>query len=192
MISEGVYINSIGFLESQLRQLFASVVWTHKIQEKQADIYLKQYKCLEFWRILLSALTSSGIFAVIFVDELWLKLITAIVSAISLFISTYFKTYDLKLLQKEHKKSALALLELREELVSVLCDIKMNKYKEDELFKKRDDLIKKKIKIANNTLDASENAVNQASENLKKRKDNTYSDEEIDSFLPLLARKDKN
>lgn len=163
-------------------------MWTHKIQEKQADIYLKEYKFLEFIRILLSALTSSGIFAVVFVDNFWLKLITAIVSAISLFISTYFKTYDLKLLQKEHKKSALAFLELREELTSVLCDIKMNKYTEEELFKKRDDLIKKKIKIANNTLDASEKAVTKASESLKCRQDNTYSDEEIDSFLPLLAR----
>ena len=189
---EGIYIDNIELLESQLRQLFASVVWTHKIQEKQSDIYSKQHKCLEFWRILLSALTSSGIFAVIFVDEIWLKIITAIVSSISLFISTYFKTYDLKLLQKEHKKSALAFLELREELVSVLCDIKMNKYIEDELFKKRDDLIKRKIKIANNTLDASEKAVDKASEDLKIRKDNTYSDEEIDSFLPLLARKNKN
>lgn len=163
-------------------------MWTHKIQEKQADIYLKEYKFLEFIRILLSALTSSGIFAVVFIDNFWLKLITAIVSAISLFISTYFKTYDLKLLQKEHKKSALAFLELREELTSVLCDIKMNKYTEEELFKKRDDLIKKKIKIANNTLDASEKAVTKASESLKCRQDNTYSDEEIDSFLPLLAR----
>lgn len=86
----------------------------------------------------------------------------------------------------------MAFLELREELISVLCDIKMNKYTEDELLKKRDDLIKKKIKIANNTLDASEEAVNQASKNLKDRQDNTYSDEEIDSFLPLSARKKNN
>lgn len=168
------------------------MVWTHKIQEKQADIYLEKYNRLEFIRILLSALTSSGIFAVLFVDKFWLKLITAIVSAISLFISTYFKTYDLKLLQKEHKKSALSFLELREELVSVLCDIKMNKYTEEDLLKKRDNLIKKKIEIAKNTLDASVEAVNKASESLKVKQDNTYTDEEIDSFLPLLARKKNN
>lgn len=68
----------------------------------------------------------------------------------------------------------------------------MNKYVEDELIKKRDEIIKKKIQIANNILDASEDAVNKASENLKIRKDNTYSDYEIDSFLPLLARKIKS
>ena len=31
------------YLESQLRQKFASAVWTHKIQEKQADYYKRLY-----------------------------------------------------------------------------------------------------------------------------------------------------
>ena len=31
------------YLESQLRQKLASVVWTHKIQEKEADYYKRLY-----------------------------------------------------------------------------------------------------------------------------------------------------
>lgn len=184
-------INNIEIIESQLRQVFASVVWSHKIQEKQADIYLKKFNRLEFLRILLSAVTSSGIFAVVFVDNFCLKLVTAIVSAISLFITTYFKSYDLKSLQKQHKKSALEWLELRENIMTVLCDISLNKYDEDELIKKRDEFLKKKIEIAQETLDPEEKAVNQASKDLKNRQDNTYTDEEIDSYLPQLARKNK-
>ena len=38
---------NIELLESQIRQIFASVVWTHKIQEKQADIYRDRYNKLE-------------------------------------------------------------------------------------------------------------------------------------------------
>lgn len=37
--------------------------------------------------------------------------------------------------------------------------------------------------------DAEEKAVKRASDNLKNRGDNTYSDEEIDSFLPIFLRK---
>lgn len=184
-------INNTEIIESQLRQVFASVVWSHKIQEKQADIYLKRFNRLEFWRILLSAVTSSGIFAVVFVDNFYLKLVTAIVSAISLFITTYFKSYDLKSLQKQHKKSALEWLELREDIMTALCDISLNKYDENELIKKRDEFIKKKIEIAKETLDSEEKAVNQASKDLKNRQDNKYTDEEIDSYLPQLARKNK-
>ncbi|NFT08355.1 SLATT domain-containing protein [Clostridium botulinum] len=188
---EVIIINNIEIIEGQLRQLFASVVWTHKIQEKQADIYLSRYKRLEFWRIALSALTSSGIFAIVFADNWYLKIATATVSAISLFITSYFKTYDLKVLQKQHKKSAVDLLELREDFTTVLCDIKMRKYSEEELSQIRDNLIKRKIEIAKCTSDPDEKAVSMASKNLKVRQDNTYSDNEIDNFLPSLARKNR-
>lgn len=184
-------MSNMEVLESQLRQIFASVVWTHKIQEKQSDIYLNRYNNLEFLRIFLAAITSSGIFAVIFYDEFWLKIITTIVSAISLFITTYFKSYNLKELQKHHKKSALEWLELREDIMTVLCDIPLNKYSQDDLIAKRDTFIKRKIEIAKTTLDVEEKAVKKASNALKITGDNTYSDTEIDSFLPPLARKNR-
>lgn len=171
--------------------MFAGVVWTHKIQEKQADIYLENNNKMENWRMALSAVTTSGIFAVIFIDEYWLKIVTAIVSMISLFINSYYKVYDLKALQKKHKKSAIDLLELREEIIAVLCDIKIGKYDEESLISKRDEILKKQMQIYKECLDVSGDAVTKASENLKSRKDNTYSDEEIDGFLPVLARKNK-
>lgn len=144
---------------------------------------------MEYLRIGLSALTSSGIIAIVFTDNICLKIATAIVSAISLFISTYYKTYDLKSLQKQHKKSAIDLLELREDFTTVLCDIKMNRHTEEELIEIRDNLIKRKIEIAKSTLDADCKSVNEARNSLKECEDNTYSDEEIDSFLPVIARK---
>ena len=75
--------------------------------------------------------------------------------------------------------------------MTALCDISLNKYDENELIKKRDEFIKKKIEIAKETLDSEEKAVNQASKDLKNRQDNKYTDEEIDSYLPQLARKNK-
>src|SRR5699024_4378452 len=83
-------------IEAHLRQILASTVWTHKIQEKQADIYLNKYNLFETIRIIVLAITTSGIVSCIFVDEVWIKIVTAILSAISLFISTYLKSYDLK------------------------------------------------------------------------------------------------
>ena len=181
----------MNIIESQLRQIFAGIVWTHKIQEKQSDIYLNRYNFMEFIRIIISALTTSGVCAVIFVDQYILKIITAIISFLGLGISIYYKSYDLGSLQKKHKKSALELLELREEIITVLCDIKMEKYNEESLIIKRDEIIKKQFEIYKECLDATPQAVKMASENLKIRRDNTYSDEEIDSFLPILARKNK-
>lgn len=172
--------------------MFAGVVWTHKIQEKQADIYLEKHNNMETCRIALSAITTSGICAVVFFDEKWLKVLTALISMASLFINAYFKVYDLKSLQKKHKGTANDLLELREEMIAVLCDIKLGKYTEEKLIEKRDEFLKRQMKVYKESLDASSKAVNMASENLKNRGDNTYLDEEIDSYLPILARKKQN
>ena len=49
-----------------VRQQYASVVWTHKIQEKQADIYFKRYNCLETVNIIFASATSCGIVSTIF------------------------------------------------------------------------------------------------------------------------------
>ena len=69
------------YLESQLRQKLASVVWTHKIQEKQADYYKRLYSIMDY-----------------------VKVITAIISIGTVFISTYFKLKDLKGLHQNIKK----------------------------------------------------------------------------------------
>lgn len=124
-----------------------------------------------------------------FINQYSLKIITAIISVISLFINFYYKTYDLKELQKKHKKSAIDLLELREEIIGVLCDVKIGKYDEQSLISKRNEILEKQMRIYKDCLDASSKAVNRASANLKIRQDNTYSDDEIDSYLPILARK---
>lgn len=94
--------------------MLASIVWTHKIQEKQSDIYKWWYNFWETIRIVAGAVTTSGIIAILFLDEYWIKVITAGISIITLFIDSYLKVYDLKVLSNTHKSSALDLLKLRE------------------------------------------------------------------------------
>ena len=62
----------------------------------------------------MSATTSSGILAAIFINGYLIKVIAAIISLASLAINSYFKVYDLGGLIVTHKKSALELLKIRE------------------------------------------------------------------------------
>ena len=83
--------------EDTVRSAFAGVSWTHKIHEKQADIYYAQFKVMETAKITISVLASIGIVSLIISDPLWLKIISALISGGSAFISTYyqsFKTYE--------------------------------------------------------------------------------------------------
>lgn len=182
-------MNDIEIQESQIRQIFASVVWTHKIQEKQADSYRKKYKIMDATKIVLAALTSSGIVSVLFVDNFWLKVVSAFLSAISLFISIYCESYDLKTEASIHKATALSLFQLRENIISILSDIKCEKLTYDEIILKKSLVYDEYFQICKNAKDADEKSVNKACKDLKIRKDNTYSEEEIDSFLPIALRK---
>lgn len=67
-------------LLDEVRQNFASVVWTHKIQEKQADIYANRYKKFETWNIILAGVTSCGVVAIFLCDGYIAKVITTLVS----------------------------------------------------------------------------------------------------------------
>ena len=89
-----------------VRQQYASVVWTHKIQEKQADIYFKRYNCLETVNIIFASATSCGIVSTIFFGELCAKIITMFLSFVTLAITAYYKSFDLKSIGYGNKVSA--------------------------------------------------------------------------------------
>ena len=93
-------------LEGAARDMFARAVWSHKIQEKQADIYQKQFKQMETVNIACTSLTSVGILSTIFADQLWIKIASAVLSFVTVFIAAYFKSFDLNTLAKAHKEAA--------------------------------------------------------------------------------------
>ena len=143
-------------------------------------------------RIVTSSLTSSGIIASILVDSELVKIITAIISFITLFINSYLKSYDLATLASEHKNSALELLDLRNRLSSTLTDIKIDDFQLEDIKEIRDKYINEIEGVYKNCRDASNKAVEKARISLTKIQDNTFSDEEINSYLPLYTRKEES
>ena len=176
-------------LEDQIRQIFAGVVWTQKLQEKQADMYRNRYNILETVKIVISPITSAGIISIIFMDDFYLKLITAVISMISIGITTYFKTFDLPGLMNQHKSSSLQLLHIREQLISLLSDIKIQRLKTEDIIKKRDEILSSLQAVYDGSIDPSAAAVGLAEKALKQDKGFTYTDQEIDSYLPVHLRK---
>lgn len=184
-------MDNIKILEFQIKRIFVEVVENHAIQEKQADIYRDRYNLLEAIKIMASSITSAGIISVIFIEGFPLKLLTAVISLLSIFINSYFKVYDLRGLADGHKSSALKLIKLRETIISLLCDIKMNRVSEDEIIEKRDIILNELMGVYDHTKDAETKAVDRANKHLKEREDNTYysySDEDIESYLPVFLR----
>ena len=101
-------------LEDQVRTRYASVAWTHKIQEKQAEIYDKRYAIIATINILAASITSAGIVSTFFTDGTVLKVISAIVSFITVFLTALLKSFDYQSMAKANKTAATKLVILRD------------------------------------------------------------------------------
>lgn len=182
-------MEKIQILEDNVRNRYMSVVWSHKIQEKQADIYAKRFSQLETIKILAASLTSIGIVALIFKDAMWLRILSALISFCSVFISAYFKSFNLQEMVGLHKNAANKLIPLRDKFQMLLMKIKCQDGGYDELcaqFQKLMDDLDTLYTEVPSTTDA---AVEQARIALKITKDNNFSTAEIDSCLPDSLRR---
>ena len=177
-------MNDYQVLCDLIRQQYASVVWTHKIQEKQADIYAERYSRLETINIITAALTSCGIVGMIFHNEnaLWLKIVTAFFSFATLAISAYYKSFDPSAKSKENKDAANKLIGIRNELLSLIADCHFQNKSAEEIKNKFDDVNLRLNKMYLELPATTSKAVERATIALKNN-EYSYDDEEINRFL---------
>lgn len=171
-----------------VRQNYASVVWTHKIQEKQADIYEENYKKIECANIFTAAFTSCGVFSSFYQDVWFIKVGTIFLSFITVFIASYMKSFDLKTMGKDNKEYANRFLMIRNKLLSIIAEIHLMKKPIDEIQEQFEAVLKELNDCYANAPTTTYKAVTRASEALKVNKDYTFTDEEIDRFLPSSLR----
>lgn len=183
-------IENYEMLEDVVRDSYASVVWSHKIQEKPADIYAKKFKKMETVNIGAASLTSVGIVALIFTDPLWLKLVSALISFATVYITAYFKSFDLQKFITSHKAAANKLIAVRDQYRVLLTEIKLKVDSVENLLARYKELVEKTDAIYLEAPTTTDEAVGKASKALKIKKDNTFTDAEIDSFLPLSLRRE--
>lgn len=181
--------NEIEVLESQIRDCFGRVVWTHKTHEKCADILLSRSKKIKFAQVALSVITTSGILIGLFGENKTVAVVSAIISAILLFLNTYAKEFEIGKIASEHAQAAIRIWNIKELYLSLLTDIKTRKITEEEIRKRRDALQVELFDVYKVTPRSITPAYDQASEALKKKEEATITDEEIDSFLPPAVRK---
>ena len=171
-------------LEDSVRNTLGSVVWSHKIQEKQADIYSYQYKYMETAKIAAASLTSAGIVSLLFTDQIWIKILSAIISFVSVFISAFFKSFDLQTTISFHNNSAQKLLTIRDKLKMLLLLIHLKENTVNELTSKYQEIVKDLDDVYAEAPRTTDKAVQKARYALNITQDNSFSNEEINNYLP--------
>jgi len=181
----------IDLLEAQIREIYARVVWTHKTQEKCADIILKRHVRIKITQIILSAITTTGILVAVFGENTLVGIISAVLSAALFGLNTYTKDYDLGEIAQKHTSAASDLWNVRENYLSLLTDLKINKLTIDEITKRRDELQEDLFNIYGGAPRTINKAYEEATTGLKVNEEMTFTDDEIDNLLPKDLRKDK-
>lgn len=171
-------------LEGQLRDCYGRVVYSHKTHEKCADLLLSRLTRIKFWQITLSAITTAGFVGAVFGAGVIAAALGLIVSTALLALNSYTKDYDLGELAQKHKQAANDLWVIREKYLSLLVDLAMREKSLEELQMQRDELVKELHTIYGGAPSTTFQAYKKAKEALKKLEDMTFTDAEIDAFLP--------
>lgn len=179
----------VDVLESQIRECYGRIVWTHKTQEKCADILNSRQDRLKLWQIILSAITTSGILVAVFGDSKPAGFIAALISVSLTILNAYAKKYDLGGMAQKHADAAVSLWYIRENYLSLLTDIKACNLTCEEIRPIRDKLQSDLHKLYKGSPRTINKAYEVASKALKEMEEMTFSDEEIDKLLPNCLRK---
>jgi hypothetical protein len=179
----------IKLLESQIRDIYGRIIYTHKTHEKCADILKCRYDCFKYIDIVLSVITTSSIIFNVFGENRITLVTSLIASALLLGLKLFSYNYNLLAFSEKHKNAAHNLLEIREKFFSLLVDIRIGN-KEVEIFqKRRDELSQQLFGVYRGSPKTISKAYQIASKGLKENEEFTFSDDEIDKFLPETMRR---
>src|SRR5258708_29290532 len=171
-------------LEGQLRESYGRVVYSHKTREKCVDILLATWSRIKLWQIVLSAMTTAVFVATVFGAGQIGAVLGLIVSTVLLALNSYTKNYDLGELAQKHKQAANDLWLIRESYMSLLVDLAMRERPLEALQEQRDQLVQQLHTVYSGAPSTTFQAYKKAQQALKHLEDMTFSDAEIDAFLP--------
>ena len=171
-------------LEAQLRECYGRVVYSHKTHEKCADILLSRMSCIKLWQLILAALVTGGLISTFFGSDKVGAGISMVLSTALLVLNAYTKEYDLGETAQKHKQAANDIWLIREKYLSLLTDLSIPESDVVEIQSRRDALIDDLYKAYSGSPSTTFQAYKKAQKALQTQEDMTFSDEEIDAFLP--------
>jgi hypothetical protein len=165
------------------------VVYSHKTHEKCADILLVRLSSIKLWQIILSSITTAGFLAAILGAGPVGATVGVVVSTALLVLNAYTKNYDLGALAQKHRQAAADLWLIREKYLALITDLRIGKESLEKVSTRRDALLGDLHGAYSGAPSTNVAAYRNAQEALQEQEEMTFSDEEIDAFLPKELKK---
>ena len=171
-------------VEGQLRECYGRAVYSHKTHEKCADILLSRLSNIKLVQLILSAITTGSFLSTIVGSGKEAAVVGMVISTCLLILNAYTKDYDLGELAEKHKQAANDIWLIREKYLSLITDLAAGNKVPDEVKAERDRLVTELHAVYSGSPSTTYKAYKKAQVALKKNEELTFSDEEINVFLP--------
>jgi hypothetical protein len=173
-----------------IRESFGRVVYSHKTHEKAREIQARRSAIVKWINIVLTTVTSVSIISVLITNERGLEIVSAILSALSLAFAISQLSFDPAKQAEQHRSAARALWYIREQYVSLLADLAgpQQSISAEEVQLRRDRLLLDLKAVYDSAPDTTSSAYAAAQKALKVNEEMTFSQSEIEHFLPTAMR----
>ena len=170
-----------------IRESFGRVVYTHKTHEKAREIESTKAIMVKIINIFLTAVTSTSLVTTIFTDEHFLLYVSSVLSAATLAFTIFQLSFDPSQEAERHCATARELWYVREQYINLLADAR-DSVDSVNLRRRRDELTSDLKRIYGAEPNTSPRAYKRAQAALKVSEDMTFSDDEINRFLPNVLQ----
>lgn len=167
-----------------IRESFGRVVYSYKTYEKEYEIQDCYSHRLKLANLVILSIGSSGILSSLIADSHMVLTLGAIFIFLGLALAIFQMSFNPEERAYRYKQTAHQLWQVRERYTCLIADIMSDKVSEVENVAKRDQLLCDLDLIYKNSLPTSSKAYQKASVALKKNEEFTFSDAEINKFLP--------
>ena len=176
-------------LEGQLREIYGRVVYSHKTHEKCADILLFWLSIVKWCQIILAALSASGYVSTLLGAGATGSIVGSTFSVLLLALNLYTKGHNLSEMASKHRRAANDIWLIREKYLSLIADLAIGGKLLEVLQQERDALTEDLHAVYSAAPSTNSRAYAKAQAALKHNEEMTFSDEEVDAFLPSQLRK---
>lgn len=172
-----------------IREEFGRVAYTHKCHEKARELCTRQATISKWVNIVLNALTFGGVLTSITSESREFLFAALVFATLTAGYTLYQLSFNPAQEAAEHRAAAKSLLKIRDLYIHLLADIHGNALPPEEVRSQRNELSAQAQKVYLSAPDTSGKAYVLAQKALKKQEDLTFSDDELDRFLPSNLRK---
>lgn len=178
-------------LLAQVRELYGKVLYSHKIHEKQSDLCFRRHRLQRGWLVALTAISSGTFLASVVglvIEQQHTALVTSFIALLVTALNLGTKTFKYGEESQRHREVAARLWDVRESYLSLITDLMSDAITLADARLRRDELQEVSREIYSDAPRTTSKAYELARHGLKDNEELTFSEKELDAFVPEHLR----